>query len=220
MKKDLTERIFYRVTNSVLIFLMVNLYFLLMNFLFFACLLLFEPRIENTIIYLVALIPTGPAIAACFSAMGELIKEGEISATAAFFKGYKQNFKISLQFWLTQLLLILIFSFNYFYIRETMNLTFLLPLLLALLAGILFTNLYAFPILTRFNITVKNLWIISISSLYKYWQRSLLNAAITVTFLFLSFHHPLIIILSFASVIPYLIMYNLRNFLKELEDYY
>ena len=219
MKKDLTERFFYRITNTMLTFFMINLYFLLANFLFLACLLLFEPRIENILVYFATLIPTGPALAACFSSMGKLVKEGEINATETFFKNYKQNFKISFQFWLSQLLVLLIISFNYIYIRETSTLTFLIPLLLGLLINILLINLYAFPILTRFHITLKNIWILSISSLFKYWHCSLLNASATVAFLLLYFHYPLIITLSFMSVLPYLIMYNLRVFLKELEDY-
>jgi len=220
MKKDLTEQLFYRITNTTLIFLVINLHFLLANFLFFACLLLFELRIENILIYLVAFIPTGPAIAASFASMGKLIEDGDINATATFFKSYKQNFWVSLKFWLSQLALISIFLFNYIYIREFSTLTFLIPLFLALLMVILLANLYAFPILIRFNITVKNLWIISIISLYKYWRHTLINTTLTIAFLFLYFHYPLIVMLSFASVAPYLIMYNLRRLVKDIgKDY-
>jgi len=220
MKKDPTERLLYRIANITLSFLMINFWFLLTNIFFMISVLVLEPQMENILFYIISLIPTGPALAACFASMDQFLQDGDINATRTFFSNYKKNFKSSCMYWLSQLFLILIFSFNSIYIRENTTLSFLLPLLLALFACILLTNLYAFPLLTRYHITLKNLWIISMISLYKYWYQTLLNLFIVAAFIFLFFQYPLVITFSFASVMPYLLMYNLRNVLKEIGENY
>jgi len=218
--KDFTDKLYYRVANTALTFLMINLWFLLANSLFITVFFLFELTIENSLFYILSLIPTAPAVAASFFAMGQFLEDGDINATQTFFKGYKKNFRPALMYGMSQIILICILGFNYLHLRLTPNLSFLIPLTLILLVGVLLTNLYAFPILVRYHITLKNLWIVAIVSLYKHWVRTLLNLFIVVSFLLLFFHYPSIIIVSFASVVPYLIMYISKDVIIKIGETY
>lgn len=218
--KDFTDKLYYRVINTALTFFMINFWFLFANSLFITVFFLLELTTENALFYILSLIPTAPAVAASFFAMGRFLEDGDINATQTFFKGYKKNFKSALKYGISQIIIISILGFNYLHLRLTPNLSFLIPLTLALLVGVLLTNLYAYPILVRYHITLKNLWIIAIISLYKHWVRTLLNLVIVVSFLLLFFHYPAIIIVSFASVAPYLIMYISKDVLVEISETY
>lgn len=219
MRRDFTDRFYYRVLNTALTFFTINFWFLVTNGLFIIVLFLFEPTIENAVIYILSTILTAPAIAASFFAMGKLLEDGDINATQMFFQGYRKNFKSAFSYGFSQLVLISILSLNYLYLLES-NLHVLLPITLILMIGVLLTNLYAFPLLVRYNITLKNLWIISIVSFYKYFPKTLLNLFVTVSFGFLLFHHATIVFLTIASVLPYIIMYNLKDVLVKIGEQY
>ena len=218
--KDFTDKLYYRIINTALTFFMINFWFLLANSLFITVLFLFELTTENALFYILSLIPTAPAVAASFFSMGRFLEDGDINATQTFFKGYKKNFKAALKYGISQIIFMSILGFNYLHLRLTPNLSFLIPLTLALLVGVLLINLYAYPILVRYHITLKNLWIIAIISLYKHWVRTLLKLAIVVSFMLLFFHYPAIIIVSFASVTPYLIMYISKDVLIKIDETY
>ena len=173
--------------------------------------------IEALGLILLSLIPMGPALGAVFYTMGKLQREKEISPLADYIKGYKQNFKISLAFWIPQLLLLFILFNNYYYITRTGNFSVFILLIIFLLIFVLALNLYAFPILVRFEMMLKNLWIISCLYFFKHWKLTFLNMTTLLSFAVIYFQFPFITLLFFSSIVPYLIMFNLRKILEEME---
>jgi len=219
--KDFTDKLYYRIINTALTFLMINFWFLVTNGLLIFVFIIFELSTANAIFYLISMLLTAPAMAASFFAMGKFLEDGDINATQTFFNGYKKNFKSAFYYGISQVILISILSFNYISLRESAGLSqLILPLTVILLVGVLLTNLYAFPILVRYNITLKNLWVISIISLYKYWPKTLINLFFTVSFILLFFQHTIITSLVIASVLPYIIMYNFKNVLIKIGETY
>jgi len=167
---------------------------------------------------LLSLIPTGPALGAVFYTMGKLEREKEISPLADYIKGYKQNFRVALLYWIPQLLLLFIFFNNYYYITRTGNFSVFILLNVCLIIFVLALNLYAFPILVRFEMTLKNLWIISCLYFFKHWKSTFLNMTTLLSFAIIYFQFPFITLLFLASILPYFVMRNLRKLLEEMES--
>jgi len=220
MKNDFTERLFYKIGNTILIFFAINIYFLFANALFIVTLILIDARIENILFYLISLIPTGPALAASFSAMNKMLEEKDINAASVFIKAYRTNFKQASKYWTTLLSIMAISIINYTLVGGSDQLRFLVPLFLVVMFLILTTSLYAFPLITKFHLNLRSLWIISLLSVYKYWLKTIVNLLLTVSFIMLFFQFPLIITFSFGSIIPYIIMNNLKGYLIDIESTY
>lgn len=213
----MTERPLFIIINYIYMLFMINIYFVFSNLLFFYGYFFADTAFDYLAIIFISLIPMGPALAAVFYTMGKLVREKEISPMKDFIKGYKQNFKISLSYWLGQLSLLFILTLNYYYITRTGELTGLLPLFLSLGFFLLTLNLYAFPILTRFEMKTKNLWILSAYCFFKHWKLTLLNLTTVISFVFIYYQFASLLFLFFSSLLAYFLMYNLRNLFERLE---
>jgi len=214
----LSEKPLFVIVNNFYTFFIINLFFMVSNILFLYITFFTSISIEALGLILLSLIPMGPALGAVFYTMGKLQREKEISPLADYIKGYKQNFKISLAFWIPQLLLLFILFNNYYYTTRTGNFSVFILLNVCLIMFVLALNLYAFPILVRFEVTLKNLWIISCLYFFKHWKLTFLNMTTLLSIAIIFFQFPFITLLFFASILPYLIMLNLRKVLEEMES--
>ena len=217
MSNLLSEKPLFVIVNNFYNFFIINLFFMVSNILFLYITFFTSISFEALGLILLSLIPMGPSLGAVFYTMGKLQREKEISPLVDYIKGYKQNFKISLAFWIPQLFLLFILFTNYYYITRTGNFSVFLLLIIFLLIFILALNLYAFPILVRFEMTLKNLWIISCLYFFKHWKSTFLNMTTLLSFAIIYFQFPFITLLFFSSIVPYLIMFNLRKILEEME---
>lgn len=215
--KMITEKPIFIIANYIYTFFIINIYFILSNSLFFYGYYFANSAFDYYAIVFILLIPMGPALAAVFYTIGKFIREKEISPLQDYLKGYKKNFKISLSYWLIQLSLLFILSINYHYITQTGALAILLPFFIVLALFILSLNLYAFPILSRFEIKLKNLWIVSAYYFFKYWKLTLLNLTTIISFVFIYYQFASTLFLFFSSVVTYFIMFNLKNLFQRLE---
>ena len=217
MSHLLNDKPLFVIVNNFYNFFIINLYFMLSNVLFVYVTFFTDLGFAALGLILLSLIPMGPALGAVFYTMGKLQREKEISPLADYLKGYKQNFKLSLLYWLPQLVLFFILFNNYYYITRTGNFSIFIFLTLFLIVFVLGLNFYAFPILVRFEMRVKDLWIISCLYFFKHWKLTFLNLTTLLSFAVIYFQFPFITLLFFASLLPYLMMFNLRKILAEME---
>src|SRR5699024_6327359 len=105
----------------VYLFMVVIFYVVFLNIFFLFFYFTLVPVFSNIIIYFLALIPTGPSIAALYYSISKIIHEKDLSPTKDFFYGYKINFKDALKLWLPLLaiIFILILDIQYFNAEQT-----------------------------------------------------------------------------------------------------
>lgn len=214
MSKSVTDKPLYIITKYIYYFFITNFYFVVCNILFFIVFILVDFVYENILLYYITLIPMGPSITALLSTMGKLAREKEVSPTSNYFKAYKANFLSTMKYWLIQLtiIFILLIDFNY----STNHSNILSPVFLILLIVSLFIMLYAFPIISRFEVKLKNLFIISIYSNFKYFKTTLINASTLIAFGFIFFTFPSVSFLFASSLIGFFIMFNLQGALEHM----
>src|SRR5690625_1166706 len=122
----------------------------------------------------------------------------------------------ALKYWLIQLTIMLILSVDIFYSVNRSNI--FSPLFLILLIVCLFIMLYAFPIISRFEVKIKNLFIVSLYSNYKFPKATILNATTVLAFDVIYWNFPSLSVLFSIILIGYFIMYNLQEPLSYLEE--
>lgn len=212
----ITDRPLYKITQYIYYFFMINFYFIICNILFFVAFYLADFTIKNILLFYVTLIPMGPSITAVLSTMGKLVREKDLSPTVDFFKAYKLNFVDTMKYWFIQLTILLILVIDIYYSINNSNI--LSPVFLIFIIVCIFIMIYAFPIISRFEVKIKNLFIISIYSNFKFPKATLLNASTIIAFGFIYFNLPSLSTLFSVSLIGYFIMYNLQNPLAYLES--
>lgn len=168
--KDFTEGKFYKLTYYVYSILLTSVYFIATNILFvlgviFAVItqreMFFSPVVTLSILFLSA-IPIGPAWSAILSVMSTVLKGKIYSVTKDFFKGYRYHFKKSIIMWTVNILLLLISTINYIISinLEAMNIL-ILPTFVLITIGLCMT-LYAYPLLVKYSISMKEVFKLSL----------------------------------------------------------
>lgn len=213
--KSIIDRPVYTIMKYLYYFLITNFYFVLCNILFFSAFYLVDFTFENILLFFVTLIPMGPSVTALFFTMGKLVRQKEVNPTSEYFKAYKSNFLMTMKYWSIQLTIIFILVIDVYY--STSNDNILSPFFLILLLICLFIMLYAFPIIARFEVKIKNLFIISIYSNFKFPKAALLNMSSLIAFGIIYIKLPSISSLFSISLLAYFIMYNLQEPLERLK---
>ncbi|KRG08894.1 YesL family protein [Lederbergia galactosidilytica] len=215
MAKPVTDRPAYIMMKYLYNFFMTNLYFILCNLLFFIVFYLADFVFENILLFYITLIPMGPAITAVLSTMGKLVREKDIQVTRDFFKAYTLNFWPTMKYWFIQLTILLILAIDIGYSTNHSNI--FSPVFFILMIVCVFIMIYAFPIISRFEVKLKNLFIVSIYSNFKYFKATLLNITSIGAFVIIYWNFPSISFLFSISLIGYFVMLNLQQPLKDLE---
>lgn len=215
MAKAITDRPLYIFTKYLYAFLVTNFYFVVSNLLFFIAYFLADFTFENILLYYITLIPMGPSLTAVFFTMGKLVREREVSPTPEYWKAYKNSFGTSFKYWFIQLTIMFIIMVDIYY--STSNVNILSPLYLVLLVFSLLVMMYAFPIIARFEVKIRNLIIISVYSIFRFFKSTLLNTTSIIAFGVIFFYLPSISSLFFISLIAFFVMYNLQDPLLQME---
>ena len=216
MSKSILERPIYTVMKYVYYFFLINFYFIMCNILFIIVFYLANFVFENILLFYFTLIPMGPSITAVLSSMGKLVREKEINPTLDYFKAYKENLIPTLKYWLIQLTVLLILAIDIFYSINRSNI--LSPVFLILIIVCLFIMLYAFPIISRFEVKIKNLFLVSIYANFRFLKVTLINASTLVAFGLIYWTFPSLSTLFSISLIGFFVMYNLEDPLNDLES--
>lgn len=215
--KNILNSNLYTALRYLYYFLTTNLLFLLANALFFVVFFSVPLLVENVFIYSLALIPTGPALAALFFSMGILVRQKSLAPVKDFFRGYKDNLKVSLVFWMIQLTLnvIVLVDAFYFYTRGSV-----LVAVIFAVAFILLTifSMIGFPMLAVFEITVANIYRSAVVIVWRYFKKQLGNLLTIIAFVVIFYAFPSEMFLFFFSIIAFYIMRSNQKMFTDLES--
>lgn len=216
MSKSITDRPIYTMIKYLYYFFLTNFYFIMCNILFFIVFYLADLVFENILLFYITLIPMGPSITAVLSSMGKLVREKDVNPTKDFFIAYKNNFIPTMKYWLIQLTIIFILLIDI--LQQVTDTSLFSIIYLILLIVCIFIMIYAFPIISRFEVKIKNLFIVSIYANFKYIRTTLLNVSTIVAFGFIYFNFPSLSSLFMVSLIGYFLMYNLQKPMIQMEE--
>lgn len=189
-----------------------SIYFVLCNFLLIIAIYLLKIEIENILGFFIALIPTGPSLAALISIISKVSSDEEIHITKEFFKEYIKNFKAALKVWITLLTLgtILILDLDICFRYSNFPLL-ILPIILIFIFIILLV-LNSFPILCRYEIDTWNNFKLSIHFIFKKPLTSIANLLILIVCIyFLKFNNIFIQLL-----IPGIAIFAIMNVYQKI----
>lgn len=217
-EQDLLNNKFYIMTNYITDFLMTNLWFLILISPFILYTFIFTGEKSKSVIYILSL-TIGPALSTLFSVMGKLIREKSISSTKDFFHFYKINFFQGLLLGIIFNGLISIIYYDIVYFISIGN-KICLYIMLGLLLVIVLIGIYAYPIMSRYNVRILYLIRLSMELLVKKIYISITCLAITIiTLWFIRFSKISLIGLLFgASIICYFILKIQRSIIDELQE--
>lgn len=215
--KNILNSNLYTALRYLYYFLTTNLLFLLANILFFLVFFSVPLLVENVLIYSLALIPTGPALAALFFSMGILVRQKSLAPVKDFFRGYKDSLKISLFFWTIQLslsVIVLVDAF-YFYTKGSMLVAITFALAFILLAVF---SMIGFPMMAIFEITVANIYRSAVVIMWRYFRKQLGNLLTIIAFAVIFYAFPSEMFLFFFSLIAFYIMRSNQTMFIDLES--
>jgi len=205
--------------NYVTWFVLSNIYFLVSNVLFIMYIINFGFDIiyNVSILFVISLIPMGPALTALYASMGKIIREKDINITRYYFKSYKINFKQSLKLWCIELAILFI---SYIDLKVAANGNVLSNFSIIFIIICIFTvalGTIAFPIVSRFDLDLID--VLKIAFLYsiKKIQVTVINTIIILVGLYLIYIIPGILFLCLSSIICFVIMINNKYILSEIE---
>ena len=218
-QKNPSDSLLYRTLNYIYYLVGVNICFTLSNILFIISFIVLKLEFQNTLIFIISLIPTGPSIAALFSVVGKFIREKDLYPFKDYFDAYRLNFKQSMKIWIVQLIILIIIVIDIRGIITTENiilLTLFKPLLF--IGAIIFSiSIYLYAILSRFELRTKDLIKLSIIYTFKKLPLSMINIfAILILVYFGVFKLPIFIPI-IPVIIAYVLMLGQSPILKEIE---
>lgn len=177
-----------------------------------------EPNIYAYILLFVTAIPMGPSISALLSVMEKLMKEKEIDVWKDYSKAYRQNFKQSLDIWVFLLGVFGILLVDIKFVSSIPSYRFLAAFFLGIIIILLLIALYAFPILTKFNMKTIDIIRVSIYFSMKKLPTTAVKIVIIIGSFYLLKYFKIIGVMFFTSVIAYLIMLYDKSTFAELES--
>lgn len=217
-EQDLLNNRFYIITNNITNFFVANLWFLILISPFIIYTFIYTGQSSKPMIYILSL-TIGPALTTLFSVIGKFLREGDISPTKDFFHFYKLNFFQGALLAIILNGLISLIYYDMIYFISTKN-KIPLYVMFILLLLIILLGIYAYPILSRYNVRISYLMKLSMEMLVKKIYISITCLAVTIILLwFIRFSKLSLIGLLFgASMICYLILKIQRKTIDELED--
>lgn len=220
MKKEFYDKPIYTITNYFTNFVASSIYLAVCNILLilFFVLTAMSPDKFNIFFLFIALIPLGPSLGTLYSTISKLLREKDIYFSSYFWNTYKKNFVSFLKLWMVELIIltILFIDFQYFYLH--MPQTGIYFVFVVLMAITLLIGLYAFPIASRFEVKLKDVFILSIYYAIKKFPITILKAIVIFLIYYLSKNLSILFLIFTPSIICSIFYFYDRNLLKELED--
>ncbi|MBM6614487.1 DUF624 domain-containing protein [Desemzia sp. RIT804] len=204
-EKSILDSLLYKILKYLYYFLVTNLLFLVSNSLFLFVLFIFPLSLSNILLYSLSLIPMGFSISAMCYSMRKMWQEKELRPIGDYVYGYKLNLRITLKFWLLQLGIGTIFLVDVLYFLDKDQTIIAILFGLGLLIN-LAVSLAGFPILTTFEVKLKNLYIISFYTWGKFFLGQLFNLITLLSFGIILYAYPSEMFLFVFSVSCYFIM--------------
>lgn len=222
-KKEFGEGAVFTITNYIWWFLLSNLYFGIMNIPFIF--VFFGSSMEGTsglnLLLVLSLIPSGPALVALLSTMGKVVREKDADVTRDFFRAYKRNFFEALSYWSGILIVLSILYIDILYFNTKPQLILLKYALMGIGLIIISISFYMLAIISRFYLKGKDVIKISLYYAVKKIHITILNWGFLIgLFAILMKVSNAIFILMGWSIFAFLIMFNMKSVLAEIEEKY
>lgn len=213
--KNIIDSQFYKILRYGYFFLVSNLLFLLANLLFLFVFITFPLKLEHSLIYLVALLPMGPALTALFFSMGQLVRTGDLAPVKDFLRAYRTNLWLSMKYWFLQLVLsaIMLIDAIYFYQRDWLILAAVFLILFLLVC--LF-SLIGFPLLATFEIQLKSIYQATVVVIWQYAVKQLVNLLTIVALVITFWAFPSELFLFLFSLIAFYVMRHNQSMFEAL----
>ena len=216
-EKSVLDSSLYKLLKYLYYFLVTNILFLLSNSLVVFVLFFFPLSLTNVLLYSLSLIPMGFSISATCYSMKKLWEEKEIRPIADFIYGYRLNIGITLKFWLLQLVTGTIFLVDVLYFIDN-NQNFVAVLFgIGLLISVAI-SIAGFPILTTFEVKLKNLYIISFYTWGKFFVGQLFNLVTLLSLGIIVYAFPSEMMLFVFSISGYFIMKQNSSIVRYLKQ--
>lgn len=176
-----------------------------------------------TLVCCLPIITIGASLTAMHYMTLKIVRNEECYIARGFFKSFKENFKQGTLIWLILLVLLIILAVDFFIINssDTEFNAILMGLITVIAILVVFTALYAFPVLARFSNTIKgtlkNALLMSIMQFPKTVIMIVVNMLPVI--LFLLVYPAMPIVLLFGLSVPAWVSAKLNNKLfRTLED--
>ena len=154
--------------NPVMNFITRVVYAVWLNILWFVC--------------SIPIVTAGASTTALFYVTLKMVKNEEGNITEQFFQAFKSNFKFSTKVWLIMLAAQIVLAFDGYvlwHMRFTNAFwTFLTAVFIVLLVGCAIIAMYIFPLMARFENTIRSMFVNSIMVGMRYLLCTVLMAAI------------------------------------------
>lgn len=158
-----------------------------------------------SIICCLPIITIGTSISATYSVTLKMVRDEECYITKDFFKGFKSNFKNSTIVWVCFLFIGIIFYIN-FQVMNGLTLkyeTICRAMLIAIIVYLFFISGYIFPLIARFENTmkqtIKNAIIMSLLTLPK----SIVILIINIS--------PILVVYYYPKVFPFILLFSISG---------
>jgi len=220
MKKDFYDKSLYTISNYVFGFIQSSLYFAVCNILLilFFVFTTILPSQFNLLLLFIALIPLGPSLSALYSSIGKIISEKDIYFSSHFWSFYKNNFLSTLKIWVIQLIIltILFIDFQYFYLNTPENNIHIIFGVLIIIFMLI--SFYSLPINSKFEIKLKDLFVLSIYYMLRKLPVTILKVGTLVLTYYLANNISLLFLIFMPSIICFIFFIYDRYIFKEIED--
>lgn len=218
-QKEFGQGILYTFSNYVYWILLTNIYFVATNAIFIFFFMTLTPSFSNILLYILALIPSGPAISGLLYSMEKLVRTKELSPTTDFFYGYRSNLKGTFFLWIIILTVFFVLLVDLQYLRITVTLVnqiiFIVVVALTLIWTMLSINMLI--INAKYTFRIRDLVKLSAYYLFIKWKETIGNILI----LFLTVVATVIttdfLIVFIASLLALIMTFNAREMLKHID---
>lgn len=221
-KNQFGQGILFTFTNYVYALLLTNIYFVLANSVFIFFFMTLVPSFSNILLYFIALIPTGPAIAALYYSMEKLVRTKELSPTHDFFYGYKKNIKDIFSIWLPILLIYFILFVDLQYLRQTPSETNQILSIVIFVLILVWTMLIlnALAISSRFKFRMRDTWKLSAYYSFMKVKNTVGNMLILFILAFVTTITTDFLFIFFSSFVVFLLALNTKEMLLNIESHF
>jgi len=220
MKKEFYDTPLHTISNYMTEFFLSSIDLVICNILlilFFIFTAISSGEL-NLFFLFISLIPLGPSLGALYSTIGKIVREKDIYFSSYYWSCYKNNFVSYLKLWLIELIMltILFIDFQYFYLNmpeKGIHIIFVALIIISLVIG-----LYAFAINSRFEIKLKDLFILSMYYMIKKFPITILKVAVIIVTYYLSKKISIVFLIFIPSIICFIFFYYDKSIFKELEN--
>jgi uncharacterized membrane protein YesL len=220
MKKEFYDRPFHIITNYITEFFLSSINLAICNILLilFCIFTAISTNELNLFLLFIALIPLGPSLGALYSTISKILREKDIYFSSYYWTCYKENFLSYLKLWIVELIVltILFIDFKYFYTRmpeKGIHIVFAGLIVISLIIG-----LYAFAINSRFEMKLKDLFILSIYYMIKKFPITIIKVAVIIVTYYIAKNILIALWIFMPSIICFIFFYYDKKIFAELES--